>query len=113
MALDTKKVRAWALDNGLKVKDSVGIARYIEAAAHDAGKYSNIRNYLEMMASGVDVGTLDMKVINHFGGGALIAAAASYRSWILQERSWWDAPKLYEEVGSLASTLAELRAREQ
>jgi hypothetical protein len=97
-------------------RDSVGIARYIEAAANDAGKYSNIRNYLsylEMMATGVNVGTLDMRVINHFGGGALIAAAANYRSWILQERSRWDAPKLYEELEALASKLAELRAQKE
>lgn len=85
-----------------------------EALAGDAELEREISEYLnlmELLATGVAMGTFDFATIERIAGGGVIAIADHYHEWFVSRRKASDTPTFYVEIDSLAKRIREFRAR--
>jgi hypothetical protein len=89
-------------------RDGEAIAQFLIDAAESKRRARDISEYLglfELLASGVNTGVFDRKVIARMAGGRIRAMVENYRPWIERQRTLLDAPLLYVELEALAEFL--------
>ncbi len=91
------------------------IRRRIEESQTDDAVDRAIRDYMnfhEMVATGVNMGVLDIAVISRFGGDSLVHAWNHYLPWIMRQRTELETPSLSCEFEKLAADVAKRRKLE-
>lgn len=92
-------------------RDGEAIARVLQRARYSRSLTMKISQYLgffELLATGVNAGVLDRRVMNNLAGPSIIKMVEYYKPWMRERRRRLNDFGLYCELADLA---AELRRR--